>query len=127
MVCLGSVMSSQRPYVFHPSATTCTKTLPIGAFGTWAMPSRLVFTFISSFLSFFSECSSINFTYTLAFSSGTLLSPQVTSMVIRVCTLLVVGGVCGLDALAGEFCAAFCSATSAEAARQRHANEVLSN
>src|SRR5260370_37475950 len=66
IVSLGSVMSSQRPYVFHPSAITSIKTLPIGAFGTCSMPSRLSFTFISRFLSLLSDCSSMKFTYTLA-------------------------------------------------------------
>src|SRR6266705_932222 len=60
--CFGSVRSSQRPYVFHPLATIVTNILPIDAFGTCAMPSRLVFTFISSFLSFLIACSSMNFT-----------------------------------------------------------------
>src|SRR2546421_9256822 len=125
MVCFGSVMSSQRPYVFHPSATTCTKTLPIGAFGTCAMPSRLVFTFISSFLSFLSECSSMNFTYTLAFSMGMFFSPPVTSMVMRVCTSLAGGGAFGLDA--GESWAATAWAITAQATMQTHAKNFLGN
>src|SRR5467141_1686154 len=127
IVCFGSVMSSQRPYVFQPSAITWTKTLPIGAFGTCAMPSRLVFTFISSFLSFFRECSSMNFTYTLAFSTGTLFSPPVTSMVIRVCTSLAGGGVFGLDAAAGESWAATPWAITAQAAMQRHPKNFVEN
>jgi len=65
------------------------------------MPSRLVFTFISSFLSFLSDRSSMNLTYTLAFSTGMLFSPPVTSMVMRVCASPVGGGAFGLDAGAG--------------------------
>src|SRR5229473_1359602 len=100
---------------------------PIGALGTCAMPSRLVFTFISSFLSFFSECSSINFTYTLAFSTGTLFSPPVTSMVIRDCTSLAGSGVCGLDGDAGEFWAATPRATTEHATMHTHAKNFVEN
>jgi len=91
------------------------------------MPSRLVFTFISSFLSLFTACSSMNFTYTLAFSTGTLFSPPVTSMVIRVCTSLAGGGVCGLEAGAGEFWAAAPGANTEHAAMQRHAKNFVEN
>src|SRR5258708_35532963 len=118
-------MSSQRPYVFQPSAITWTKALPIGAFGTCAMPSRLVFTFISTFLSFFIECSSMNFTYTLAFSTGTLFSPPVTSMVIRDCTSLAGGGFCGLEAGAGEFFAAAPGAPAGQARKHQQHRKFL--
>src|SRR5713226_9038935 len=91
------------------------------------MPSRLVFTFISSFLSFFIACSSMNFTYTLAFSTGTLFSPPVTSMVIRVCTSLAGGGVWGLDAGAGEFWAATPGANAEHAAMQTHPRNFVEN
>src|SRR2546421_5530625 len=120
-------MSSQRPYVFHPSATTWTRTLPIGALGTWAIPSRLVFTFISSFLSFLSERSSINFTYTLAFSTGMLFSPPVTSMVIRVCASLAGGGVFGFEAGAAGSWAAISAAITAPAAMQTPAKNLVGN
>src|SRR6266849_1223474 len=83
MVCFASVMSYQRPYVFQPSATTCSKTLPVGASGMCAVPSRLVFTFNSTFRSFFNLCSSTYFRYTLAFSTGLSFSPPETSMVTR--------------------------------------------
>src|SRR5437762_13904723 len=120
-------MSSQRPYVFHPSATTWTRTLPIGALGTWAIPSRLVFTFISSFLSFLSERSSINFTYTLAFSTGMLFSPPVTSMVIRVCASLAGGGVFGFEAgAAGSWAATSAAITAQDPRSEEHTSELLS-
>src|SRR5260370_2434088 len=125
IVCFGSVMYSQRPEVVHPSATSCTRTVFIGALGTCAMPSRLVFTFISSFLSFFSECSSINFTYTLAFSTGTLFSPPVTSMVMRVCTSLAGGGVRGLDGDASAFLAATPRPTTEHATMHTHAKNFV--
>src|SRR6266404_2472984 len=48
-----------------------------------AVPSRLVFTFNSTFLSFLSLCSSTYFKYTLAFSTGVLFSPPDTSIVTR--------------------------------------------
>jgi hypothetical protein len=48
-----------------------------------AVPSRLVFTFNSTFLSFFNLCSSTYFRYTLAFSTGVLFSPPDTSIVTR--------------------------------------------
>src|SRR6267142_4514593 len=48
-----------------------------------AVPSRLVFTFSSTFLSFFSLCSSTYFRYTLAFSTGAPFSPPETSIVTR--------------------------------------------
>src|SRR5260370_23959774 len=104
MICLGSVMSNQRPYVFHPSATTWTKALPNGASGTWASPSRFVFTLSSSFLSFFNLRSSMYFTYTLAFSTGAPFSPPVTSMVMRVCVSALAEGGSGLDAEAAGSC-----------------------
>src|SRR5438094_8862945 len=127
IVCFGSVMSSQCPYVFHPSATTWTRTLPIGAFGTCAMPSRLVFTFISSFLSFLNERSSMNFTYTLAFSTGMLFSPPVTSMVMRVGVSPAGGGAFGLDAGAGGSWPATPLAITAQAAIQTQAKNFPSN
>src|SRR6266403_2681262 len=119
IVCFGSVMSIQWPYVFHPSAKTCTRTLPMGAFGTCAMPSRLVFTFNSSFVSFFIARSSMNFTYTLAFSTGTFFSPPVTSIVMRVWTSLAAAGVCGLAVAAFESWATARCAIAAQTVRQR--------
>src|SRR5215469_10969214 len=60
-------------------------TRPKGASGTWATPSRLVFTFISIVLFFLILRSSMYLKYTLAFSTGVSFSPPVTSMVMRDC------------------------------------------
>src|SRR5260370_40886284 len=69
----------------------------------WAVPSRLVFTFSSTFLSFFSLRSSMYFKYTLAFSMGLSFSPPDTSIVTR-----DVGSafpVCALASGSGALCA----------------------
>src|ERR1019366_6540733 len=59
------------------------RNFPGGRMGTWHTPDKFVFKFISIFLSLPCLCSSTNFTYTLALSTGFLSSPPVTTMVTR--------------------------------------------
>src|SRR6267154_5037922 len=90
-------------------------------------PMPIRFPSISSFLSFLNERSSMNFTYTLAFSTGTLFSPPVTSMVMRVCVSLAGGGAFGLDAGTGGSWAATPRAITTQAAMQTHTKNFAGN
>src|SRR2546426_2911498 len=80
IVSASSSRSYQRPNGFHPSAITWISTLPRGRSGTRAVPSRLVFTFISIFLSLARVRGRSYLTYTLAPSIARPSGPPVTSM-----------------------------------------------